>query len=141
MTMKRRNKILTSVGIVVLVAICFYVIFPFFLVGSPLPLYRIVNEDINDHEVFIEVLDPHNKSILKETHNIFPKDSISRPKPFLLKFMWPEGEYIFKITLDGEITETFYTDIDPFLMVEIWLYYEDSNSREVIPIRIGAAAV
>lgn len=139
--MKRSNKILTSVGIVVLVAICFYVIFPFFLVGPPLPLYRIVNGDINDHEVFIEVLDPHNKSILKETHNIGPKESISCPKPFLLKFMWPEGEFTFEITLDGEITETFETDIYPFLMVEIWLYYEDSNSREVIPISIVASAV
>lgn len=128
-------------GIVVLVAICFYVIFPFVLVGPPSPLYRINNEDVNSHKVVIEVFDPNNRSILKEIHDLSPKEIIEYQKPSSLKFTRPEGDYTFKVILDGEITETFETEVYPHSMVDIRLYYEDSNSREVIPIDVREVVV
>jgi len=137
--MKTRNKIFIGVGIVALLAVGFYVIFPFYLVGSPLPLYYIENEDVNNHEVVIEIFDSHNKSILKETHKLSPKESVEYPKLFLPKLT--EEEYIFKITLDSEVTETYETEIYPWLMVAIHLYHKDPASGEVTPIDIWAAVV
>ena len=134
--MKRSNKIIIGIGIVIVAVVSFHIIFPFFLVGSPLPLYYVQNEDDNSHEVVIEVFDPHNISILKETHDLSPKDSIEHPKPSSLKFTQVEGDYTFKVTLDGEITETFETEVYPHSMVDIGLYDEDSNSGEVTPIYI-----
>lgn len=139
--MKTRNKILIGVGIVVLLVVGFYVIFPFYLVGPPLPLYYIENEDVNNHEVVVEIFDSHNKSIFKETHKLSPKESVEYPKPFLLKLTWPEEEYIFKISLDSEVTETYETEIYPWLMVAIHLHHKDLISGEVTLIDIWAAVV
>ena len=139
--MKTRNKIFIGVGIVALLVVGFYVIFSFYLVGPPLPLYYIENEDVNNHEVVVEIFDSHNKFILKETHKLSPKESVEYPKPFLFKLTWPEEEYIFKITLDSEVTETYETEIYPWLMVAIHLYHKDPASGEVTPIDIWAAVV
>ena len=106
-----------------------------------LPLYYIENEDVNNHEVVVEIFDSHNKSILKETHKLSPKESVEYPKPFLPKLTWPEEEYIFKITLDSEVTETYETEIYPWLMVAIHLYHKDPASGEVTLIDIWAAVV
>jgi len=134
--MKRRNKILTSGGIVVLAAICFYVFFPI-LIAPPLPFYHIENNDVNNHEVVVKVFDQDNKTIFKKTHMLGPKEEIRQSKPFLLKFTWPEGEYTFKVTLDSEITKTYETKMYPTLMVVIRLYHGEINPI----ISIGAVVV
>lgn len=139
--MKRRNNILIAIGIVIVAVVSFHIIFPFILVGPPSSLYHINNEDAISHKVVIEVFDPHNRSILKETHDLSPKGSIEYQKPPSLKFTRPEGEYTFKVTLDGEITETYETEVYPHMMVYIWLYYEDSNSGGKSPIRIAELTV
>jgi len=139
--MKTRNKILIGIGLVALVVAGFYVIFPFLIVGPPLPLYYIKNEDVNNHTVVVEIFDYHNESILKEIYKLSPKESVTYPKPFLMVLTRSEEEYRFKITLDSEVTETYETEIYPWLMVAIHLYHKDPISEEVTPIGIWAPVV
>jgi hypothetical protein len=108
--MKTRNKILIGVGIVVLLVVGFYVIFPFYLVGPPLPLLSLKNEDVSSHEVVIEIFDQNNKSIFKETYELDPEEEIRHPRPFLLKFRWLK-ECTLKVTVDNNTTEMCKTDV------------------------------
>ena len=108
--MKTRNKILIGVGIVVLLVVGFYFIFPFYLVGPPLPLLSLKNEDVSSHEVVIEIFDQNNKSIFKETYELDPEEEIRHPRPFLLKFRWLK-ECTLKVTVDNNTTEMCKTDV------------------------------
>jgi hypothetical protein len=108
--MKTRNKILIGIGIVVLLVVGFYFIFPFYLVGPPLPLFSLKNEDVSSHEVVIEIFDQNNKSIFKETYELDPKEEIRHPRPFLLKFRWLK-ECTLKATVDNNTTKMCKTDV------------------------------
>ena len=137
--MKRRNKILIWVTIAILIVIHLPVILTFIIAGPPLPLYSIDNKDINDHEVVIEIFDSNNNSIFKETHYLSPKEEINQPKPFLLRFKWLEGEHLVKITMDGEFTETYETEIYPWLEIVVDILTDPDSGRLVI--EIGAVVV
>jgi len=78
---KTRNKILAGAGMVVLLVICFYIIFPFYLVGPPLPFLSLKNRDDINHEVVIEIFDQNNKSIFKETYELDPEEEKSSNPP------------------------------------------------------------
>ena len=108
--MKTRNKILIGAGIVLLLAVGFYFIFPFYLVGPPLPLLSIKNGDAINHEVVIDIFDQNNKSIFKETYELDPDEEIRQPRPFLLKFRWLK-ECTLKVTVDDNATKVYETDV------------------------------
>ena len=108
--MKTRNKILIGIGIVVLLVVGFYFIFPFYLVGPPLPLLSLKNGDAIDHKVVIEIFDRNNKSIFKETYALDPKEELRYPRPFLLKFRWLK-ECTLKVTVDDNATKVYKTDV------------------------------
>jgi len=136
--MKTRNKILIGVGIVVLLVVGFYFIFPFYLVGPPLPLLSLKNEDVSSHEVVIEIFDRQNKSIFKETYGLDPEEEIRYPRPFLLKFRWLK-ECTLKITVDNDITEMCETDVYSWKEFRITIG-KDPVSGEM-NIEIGAIVV
>ncbi|MEA1945629.1 MAG: hypothetical protein U9N07_09955 [Euryarchaeota archaeon] len=136
--MKTRNKILIGVGIVVLLVVGFYVIFPFYLVGPPLPLLSLKNGDAINHEVVIEIFDHNNKSIFKETYGLNPKEEIRHPRPFLLNFRWLK-ECTLKVTVDNNTTKMYKTDVYPWKEFGIAIN-KDPISGE-INIGIGAKVV
>ncbi|KAF5432585.1 hypothetical protein C5S39_03310 [Candidatus Methanophagaceae archaeon] len=134
--MKTRNKILIGVGIVVLLVVGFYVFFPFYVVGPPVPLFSIENIDISNHEVVIEIFDLHNKSIFKETLELGPKEEICYPRPVLLNFRWLK-ECTLKVTVDNKATKTYKTEVYAWTQFCISLV-KDPISGE---IRIGISAM
>ena len=136
--MKTRNKILIGAGIVVLLVVGFYIIFPFYLVGPPLPLLSLKNGDAINHEVVIEIFDQNNKSIFKETYELDPEEEIGYPRPFLLKFRWLK-ECTLKVTVDNGTTKMYETDVYPWKEFGIFIG-KDPISGE-INIGIGAKVV
>jgi len=135
---KTRNKILTGAGIVVLLVIGFYIIFPFYLVGPPLPLLSLKNGDVINHEVVIEIFDQNNKSIFKETYELDPEEEIRYPRPFLLNFRWLK-ECTLEVTVDTDITKMCETDVYPWKEFGIAID-KDPISGEM-NIEIGAIVV
>ena len=133
--MKTGNKILIGAGIVLLLAVGFYFIFPFYLVGPPLPLLSLKNGDAINHEVVIEIFDRNNKSIFKETYALDPKEDIRYPRPFLLKFRWLK-ECTLKVTVDNNTTKMYETDVYPYKIFGIFIN-KDPISGEV---NIGISA-
>lgn len=101
-----------------MVLLSYFVIFPYLLVGSPTPLFYIDNTDLQSHEVIVEVFDSHNESVFKEQYELAPEEHIAQPKSLWLLLRWSmpwskgkdmystEGEYEFKVILDGEIEDT-----------------------------------
>jgi len=138
-TMKSRNQILIGAGIAVLILASFYILFPFLLVGSPDPLYRIENDDINKHKVVVELFDSHNKTVFIKTHVLDPGEEVRYPKP-LLWLLLPgfDGKYTIDITLDGEIRKTREIMIYPWMMVCIDLY-DPLYSEEPLTISVITA--
>jgi len=139
-TMKIRNQILIGAGIAVLILASFYILFPFCLVGSPMEsLYRIENNNINKHEVVVELFDSHNKTVLKKTHVLDPGEEVHYPKPLHWTLLpWFGGKYTIDVTLDGEIRKTREIKIHPWMMVWIDLY-SPAYSEE--PLTISAITV
>ena len=136
--MKTGNKILIGAGIVLLLAVGFYFIFPFYLVGPPLPLLSLKNGDVSNHEVVIEIFDRNNKSIFKETYALDPEEELRYPRPFLLKFRWLK-ECTLKVTVDGNATKMYETDVYPYKIFGIFIN-KDPISGEMT-IKVGAMVV
>jgi len=136
--MKTRNKILTGVGIVVLVVVGFYIIFPFYLVGPPVPLLSLNNRDVSNHTVVIEIFGLHNKSIFKETFELDPKEEIMYSRPFLLNFRGLM-ECTLKVTVDNNATKICKIDVYPWIISCITID-KDPISGEM-NIEVGAIVV
>ena len=47
----------------------------------------------------------HNNSIIKESYNLYPDESVSEAKPFSLLYSIGMKNYTFKITLDNGVEE------------------------------------
>jgi hypothetical protein len=126
-----------------LTLLSYFIVSPFLLLGFPTPLYYINNEDLQSHEVTVEVFDSHNESIIKETHELAPEEHISQPKPLWLllrwsmpwskgKYIyWSEGVYEFEVILDGEIEGGVGTLLHPWICEGIYI-----NTSSPAQIRI-----
>jgi hypothetical protein len=108
--------LIAGTSILILLAIIVFVIapsIPFFIVGPPTPLFIIYNNDVNSHEVTVEIFDFYNQSLLfKEKYVLAPGGRVEYPEDLWLKKLWVEDgrkikykEYIFKLTLDNKITK------------------------------------
>jgi len=134
---KTMNKIIVATGVFVFILISCYAAIPFIFMGPPVPLFTVHNHDITNHEVIVEVFNSNNESIIKETYMLDQKDDISRSRPLGLKLPWSGRKYIFKVTMDGKITETSKMEIpDVYTMVNIRLYKKDYVSGEIALIFI-----
>jgi hypothetical protein len=115
------------------------------LLGPPTSLFYIDNEDLQSHEVTVEVFDSHNESIFKETYELAPEARISQPKPVWLilqwsmpwskgKYIyWSKGAYKFKIILDGETEGSLGALLHPWVSVDINI---NSNSSSLVKIQM-----
>jgi hypothetical protein len=135
---KTRNKILAGAGVLLLLAVGFYFIFPFYLVGPPLPLLSLKNGDVINHEVVIEIFDQNNKSMFKETYELDPKEELQYPRPFLLKFRWLK-ECTLKVTMDNNTRKMYETDVYPYKIFCIFINKDPISGG--VNIGIGAKVV
>ena len=128
--MKTRNKILIGIVIAILVAmIGFYIYFPILTAGPIGALqFDLHNNDTNEHNITVEVFDSKNKSIFKETYELDPKERASTPG-----ITKRREEYMFKVTVDDEITRTAKTWVGYGLdgLVGINIYIKDPISGEI----------
>ena len=101
--MKTRYKILIGIVIATFVAmICFYIYFPILTAGPIGPLrFSISNNDIDEHNITVEVFDYKNKSIFKETYELGSNERANTP--VITK---RRGNYVFNVTVDDEIMRT-----------------------------------
>jgi hypothetical protein len=87
-------------------------------------------DDVNKHNIKIEIFDLNNKSIFNEIYNLGPNEEISSPEITKKK-----GEYTFNVILDDKITKTFKVKVDygqGNALIE--LYKNDSISGKKVPI-------
>lgn len=104
--MQNIKKTLLFLLIIPIVAIIGYYALMFLLGGPALPdFFEIRNNDAGTHEVTVEILDLHNNSIIKESYNLYPDESVSEAKPFSLLYSIGMKNYTFKITLDNGVEE------------------------------------
>lgn len=105
--------------------------------GSPTPIFEIYNHDIKSHEVIVEVFDPDNKSIINETYILESEGDLSQPRPFSLWLPQAKGKYMFKVTIDKQITNAVKIEIqNQYSGAAISLYSKNYESGEKIPILI-----
>lgn len=147
---KNHQKLVIFSGSFILILLSYFVFFPILLVGFPTPLFIINNNDLQSHEVTVEVFDSHNKSILKETYELAPEEHVSQHKSLWLLFRWSmpwskgeymywaEGEYEFKVTLDRNITDTCRTLPHAWSSVDIDINKANTSSY---PMDIGVITV
>jgi len=131
-----RNKFII-IGFLLIISLFIYASFNFIFKGPTAPFFIVNNHDVKGHEVTVEVSDQNKKSIMNETYSLEPKGDMSQARPFSLRFYQEKKEYIFKVTVDKQITKTVKTEIpDRYTFVYINLYYNDYESPEIIPIFI-----
>lgn len=136
--MQNFRKILFLLLIIPIIAIVGYYALIFLLGGPALDhFFELKNHDVGTHDVSIEILDSHNKSIFRESYKLHPDESISRKKPFNLRNSLESKEYTFKIVLDNGVAEE-KTSISLHRLstatIDIYWDYED-------PIMIGVVTV
>jgi len=128
-----------------LILLNYFFVFPFLFVGPPTPLFYINNNDIQSHGVTVEVFDSHKESVFKEKYELASKEHIAQPKSLWLLLRWSmpwskgkytywaEGEYEFKVVLDGKITDTYRTVPHPWNSAVVDIdEVNDSNSQMCI---------
>ena len=125
-----------------LILLNYFVVFPYLLVGSPEPLFYIHNNDLQNHEVTVEVFDSYNESIFKETYELSPEEHILRPKPswLLLKLYFLPGDkekYTVKVTSYDNLTETRLVEFQLWNTVHVELYNHEAET----PIAINVTTV
>ncbi|RZN37215.1 MAG: hypothetical protein EFT35_06320 [Methanophagales archaeon ANME-1-THS] len=140
--MRKRTAIVLGLGIAMVLAISFFILYPYVLMGPPLHLFSIQNRDGTDaHEVLVEIIDSEHQPIFTETIVVAPNEEISYPKPLWLKLTRSRGEYTFNVRVDNTFTETCTTEVDPWLEVLIALYARDPRSGEIRPLTITRVVV
>lgn len=142
--MDKKKKLIIA-GFIVLVVLI--LILPFYIVGSSTPLLSIHNYDVNNsHEVFIEIFNSHNESVLKEIYQLSENERIVHPKPLMMKNPWiiEKEEYTIKVILDNDTMELCHTTMGPWTTPCIYLYrtsYDYGKSGELIPLQILVSVV
>ena len=141
-----KKTLFRVIGILTLVIIVgyffFFAVFPFMLIGPPCSLYFIHNSGTENHTLTISVNDSTNKTILFQSYNIQPDQSISYNRGFgwypivtLTPFTWVEGKYTFYVVLDGNSTASHTTNVQ--YTQTIWITIDFMGK----PLEIGEAWV
>lgn len=139
MSSKVGNKFLIIGSLIVIVSFL-YISLPFIFMGSPTPIFQIFNDDIKSHEVTVEVFNSDNESIINKTYNLEPGSDFLEDRPLSLWLPQAKGEYMFKVTMDKQITNTVKIEIpNKYTGVSIRLYSKNYESGENILILIETA--
>jgi len=134
-----RKSLMIGIFLLVLMLMLLFISIPYFIAGSPTPLFSIRNHDVGVHELRVEVFDSKNNSVLDKTYELSAGEEFYHAKPF--KFLVPgfeTGDYTFKFTLDNRLTETYSTNIQPWNTVEVELYADYAEGQ---PLLIGETTV
>lgn len=131
--MRTLFKIFIGIAVIVLA------IFAFIYITAERPgmgplKFSIYNRDNVTHAVTVEIFDSNNNSLFEESYDALSKVYIQSPEITKKK-----GEYIFKVTLDNKIEETYTATVGTgWFDVAIYLYENDSGNK---PIYITQAVI
>ncbi len=133
--MKKRNKLIIVIGILVLIVllivfrkVAIYTIATLLFPPDTQPLaFTIHNEDVNNHTLMVEVFDSNNKSLFNKTYEVNPRESIESPAITKKK-----GEYTIKVILDGKIEKTSKVEIGPSIArISIHISYSRQEGSKI----------
>lgn len=136
--MRNFRKVLLFLLFIPIAAIVGYYLLILLLAGPALDnFFELKNHDAGTHEVSVEILDSDNKSVFKETYKLRPDESVSKTKPFILRYSLEPKEYTFKVILDNGVAEeeaSVYLHRLSTVTIDLYWDYET-------PIMIGVATV
>lgn len=117
-----------------------YAAIPFIFMGLPTPIFQIFNDDVKSHEVTVEVLNQDNKSVINKTYILESEADFLEERPLCLCFPQEKREFVFKVTIDKQNTNTSNILIpNPYAGATIRLYSKNYESGENIPVLIETA--
>lgn len=142
------KKKITIIVIVFLVGLyLFFLVFPLVLVGSPMALYYIDNNDSIAHDITVEIFDGNNNSVFNKTYlltsneSVFFKREVQWWVPFPSTFItWSEGMYTFNFTVDYLYSEEITLDINQYESIQVDVFTME-HPKILIPIRIRIICV
>lgn len=136
MSIKGQNKFLRKEPLfIIILFIC--VVLSFTFIKSPAPIFQIFNDDVKSHEVTVEIFNQDNEIVINKIYNLDPDADFLEKRPLSLRLPQSKGEYILKITMDKEITNTTRIEIpDQYTGITIRLYSKNYETGENIPILI-----
>jgi hypothetical protein len=99
--------------------------YPYLISGTPLGVFSISNFDSKNHSVNIQLFDSNNNLLLNKTYELghsirgqwVPEQLIQYPENGWKSVndkerLFPKGNYIFIITLDNNVAQTFQERLD-----------------------------
>lgn len=116
------------------------VVVAYFTGQEPIPtptvvprIFGIYNTDSVEHEINIQILDSNNTQFINKTYKLEPSYTASYPETewqsaYDRDRIFPNGTYIFKIILDGNITNTYRNAMDTWSEVYIDIVAEDTST-------------
>ncbi|MCX9084498.1 MAG: hypothetical protein OIN87_06870 [Candidatus Methanoperedens sp.] len=129
-----RKKII--IGIIILIAVLLIIkgiiaYIPLFMMGVPFEVFGINNMDYANHNINVQVFDSTNKLILNETYDLGPSQTFFYPETGWKDVqdkdrVFPNGNYTFIITLDGNVIETYQEVMDTWSSAHIEI---DNNGK------------
>lgn len=133
------NKLFT-IAFLLGIGLFLYAAIPFIFMGLPTPIFQIFNDDVKSHEVTVEVFNQDNKSVINKTYILESEADFLEERPLSLCFPQEKREFVFKVTIDKQNTNTSKILIpNPYTGATIRLYSKNYESGENIPVLIETA--
>ncbi len=133
--MEKSNKDLIFAGLVVIVIVFLFAIIPYIFMGPPTSLFSIRNLDDVTHEITVEIHPIGKGTMFEGSYILSANGEISEPKSvsFLIGKTLPlDNEYVANVTLDGNVSETYYSELGRWETVEIEINDELSVYSSVV---------
>jgi len=133
--MKQSNKNLLYAGLFIIVVIAVFISIPYIFIGPPTSLFSIRNLDDVSHKIVVEINSVEKENIFKDSYILSANEKISEPKSvaFLIGKTLPlDNEYVANVTLDGNISEIYYSELGRWETVEVEINDELSVYSSVV---------
>jgi hypothetical protein len=129
--MKRKKLIISIIILITVLLIVKEIIdyFPYFMVGPPLPVFAIYNNDLKNHSVKVQIFGSNNKSLFDKTYELGESQSETYMVQYPENGRWkdvhekdrlfPKGTYTFILTMDNSVNKTQKIEIDTWSMAYI----------------------
>lgn len=139
--MKRKKLIIIIVILMLATLIVKEIIdyLPYFIVGAPLPVFAIYNNDLKSHSVSIQIFDSNFKSLFNKTYELGRSQSVTYMVQYPENGRWkdvhekdrlfPKGTYTFILTMDNNVNNTQKIEIETWSMAHISI---DNNGNMYI---------
>ena len=120
--MKRKKLIISIIILIAALLIVKEIIdyFPYFMMGTPLPVFSIYNQDSKNHSVNIKIFEyPYNEHelILDKTYELGSSQSVEYPEKGWKDYhekdkLFPKGDYTFIVTMEDNLSKARPIKID-----------------------------